>query len=71
MLTKSALLTRDEVAAFFHVSPQTLMIWVSKGRFPPPIRIGHRALWNPATVERALVSYGLAGDQESSSEQDT
>jgi predicted DNA-binding transcriptional regulator AlpA len=52
--TTTELLTRNAVAAMLHVSPQTLMIWVTEGKFPSPIRIGRRALWPQTTVDRVL-----------------
>jgi predicted DNA-binding transcriptional regulator AlpA len=47
----TAYFSRAELAALLHVSPQTLKRWYSgDGRFPRPLKIGRRLLFDRAEV---------------------
>jgi predicted DNA-binding transcriptional regulator AlpA len=48
-------MTLRQVCARVGVSRVTLMEWVRRGKFPPPLPIGLRVcLWDPEVVENAL-----------------
>jgi len=49
---KAALITKDEAAGLVAVSARTLDRLVSRGEFPPPIRLGGMRRWNRADLER-------------------
>jgi predicted DNA-binding transcriptional regulator AlpA len=53
----SEFLTRAELAHRLRVSVQTLSRWLKDGnKLPPPLRVGHRMLWERAAIESFLVS---------------
>lgn len=39
------LLSRDEVADYFGVTPRTISNWVRARTFPPPVKIGGTCRW--------------------------
>ena len=48
------MMTKMEVAAFFHVTVQTVGEWVRSGRLPAPVRMGRQVGYPKAAVERLL-----------------
>jgi predicted DNA-binding transcriptional regulator AlpA len=35
----------------FCVSRKTIERWIASGTIPPPIKVGRKNLWDPATIE--------------------
>jgi hypothetical protein len=54
MLVQNGLLTRQDVAALFHITPQSVTLWVKLKKLPRPLRIGRRLLWRHETLEKLL-----------------
>ncbi len=49
------LLTRAQVARLLAVIPHTLSRWASQGRFPKPIKLGHRSVrYSPQEIEDGM-----------------
>jgi hypothetical protein len=48
----SGVLTYDDVASVFRVHCRTVMSWVKKGRFPPPVYYGASARFNAHQVDQ-------------------
>mgnify|MGYP003394012497 CR=1 FL=1 len=58
MLDEPQLMTMEKVAAIFSVKPGTITRWIAEGKFPEPIRQGHRLLWKNETIKAHLDSLG-------------
>lgn len=50
----TTLLTIEEVATYFSVSPQTIRRWVKNNNFAKPEKIGRRLLWNQDEILKFL-----------------
>lgn len=50
------LISRRELAERLGCSPHTLAIWAVKGVGPPVVKVGSRALYDPADVEEYISS---------------
>lgn len=61
------LLNLEELSAQFKVNRGTILLWVAKGEFPSPIRIGRRTLrWRDSDIEafvEELVAKSASNDQ--------
>lgn len=55
MEKKSEYIDTKELARELAVTPETLLMWSSKGKFPKPIKLSHKTRrWKRATVENFL-----------------
>jgi DNA-binding transcriptional MerR regulator len=48
------LISRRELAERLGCSPHTLAIWALKGVYLPVIKVGSRAMYDPADIERFI-----------------
>ncbi|WP_416171990.1 helix-turn-helix transcriptional regulator [Agrobacterium salinitolerans] len=48
------LLTQQDLASAFKVSPRTVRRWVADGDFPRGIKVGKALRWHPDDVRRYL-----------------
>ena len=51
---KSPLYTVPEAAEYLRIKPNTLSIWISKGRGPMPTRLGRRVLFGRDQLDRFI-----------------
>ena len=49
--TRARLLFRKDVAHRTGIKPHTLEMLIRRGRFPPPVRLGHRRAWCEPEIE--------------------
>lgn len=49
---------KDEIAKIYGVSPQTVLGWVSAGKFPKPLP-GGKYLWSVRAIEQFMVLSSL------------
>jgi excisionase family DNA binding protein len=55
--TISDLLTRNQAAEYLGVSPNTLAVWASTGRYPLPfVRVGRSVRYRRSDLEKFLES---------------
>ena len=60
---ESDLLTREQAAAYLGVSPRTLAVWKSTGRYNLPcVRIGRLAKYRKADLD-AFIARSVVGTQ--------
>jgi excisionase family DNA binding protein len=57
------LLTVDDLAKLFHVSGQTIGLWIKAGKLPQPTRVGHKRLWRAADID-ALFARAREGEEK-------
>lgn len=50
----STLMSRRALALRLGCAPQTLAMWAVKGFGPPVVKVGSRAMYDPADVERFI-----------------
>lgn len=48
------LLSRADVARALGVKPHTLAVWAVKGFGPPTVKVGSRAMYDEADIERFI-----------------
>lgn len=61
MKDSQPLATREEVAAYLGVPPQTLAVWAHRDRGPQYVRIGRHARYDWADVEQWLREQPVRG----------
>lgn len=47
-------LTKDDIGTLFHIAPRTVELWVQLGKLPKPTKVGRRALWQAAEIEKII-----------------
>lgn len=53
----NTLITPDETAAILGVSPGTMMVWRSTGRWNLPfVKVGSRVMYNPDDIQKFIQS---------------
>jgi predicted DNA-binding transcriptional regulator AlpA len=52
--TNARLLFRKDVARKTGIRPHTLEMLIRRGRFPAPVRLGHRRAWSEPEIEAWL-----------------
>lgn len=60
---KTELVNREIAAKFLNLKPQTLACWASTGRYElPMVKVGRKAMYRVADLERWLESRTKAGN---------
>ena len=56
------LLTQQELASAFKVSPRTVRRWCADGEFPRGIKVGKALRWHPDDIRRYLAAKREGGN---------
>ncbi|WP_416761920.1 helix-turn-helix transcriptional regulator [Roseateles sp. So40a] len=54
-------MSKDELASILKVTVRTITNYVRRGALPAPVKVGRKALWRRATIERLLESLDCEG----------
>jgi hypothetical protein len=49
-----SLLTKQDVAQYFHVSPRTVETWIATDKLTKPIKMGRHRYWTPQMLASLL-----------------